>query len=182
MWERGMLVWLPPLRVSLERFSGITPREEGSSSPFKHWHVSTTPMTSLKRGNGMELGWPLAFFISACSILLCVSHVFSGFLPFVKTTLCLFKASVNFRKFLQCTATALSTACCKVPAPCPKSLCSFHQIHQGEQLLGTSHHLNNTACIIRKYYILPNITLVRVDSVFHRLFASMQFSCYWIPL
>jgi len=31
-------------------------------------------------------------------------------LPFVKTTLCLFKANVNFRKFLQRTVTALSTA------------------------------------------------------------------------
>lgn len=84
-------------------------------------------------------------------------------LPFVKTTLCLFKASINFRKFLQRTVTALSTACSKVPAPCPKALRSFHQIHQGEQLLGTSSHLNNTACTIRKDYIMPNITVVRVD-------------------
>lgn len=76
MWEGGMLVWLPPLRVSLERFYGITPREEGSTSPSKHWHVSTAPMTSLKRGNGTELGRPLACFISARSILLCVSLVF----------------------------------------------------------------------------------------------------------
>ncbi len=156
MWKGEMLVWLPALRVSLKRFYGITPGEEKSTSPSKHWHVSTAPMTSLTRVNGMELGLAVCLFYLS-------TQYFTLRLPFVKTTLCLFKASVNFRKFLQRTVTTLSIACCQVPAPCPKALRSFHQIHQGEQLLGTSHHLNNRACIIRKDYIMPNITVVRVD-------------------
>lgn len=74
--RNACLTWLTPLRVSLERLYGITPRKKGERLSLQSWRISTTPMTSLKRGNGTELGWPFACFISAWSILLCVSLVF----------------------------------------------------------------------------------------------------------
>ncbi len=126
-------------------------------------HLSLQTLARLHRSNDItyEGKWDGTGTV-VCLFYLSTQY-FTLHLPFVKTTLCLFKASVNFRKFLQRTVTTLSIACCQVPAPCPKALRSFHQIHQGEQLLGTSHHLNNRACIIRKDYIMPNITVVRVD-------------------
>lgn len=115
-------------------------------------------MTSVKRGNETELGRPLAWFISARSISLRVSRFsVQRVTPLSKPHFHLFKADPSFRKFLRSTVTVLSTACSKVPTPCPKTFGPF----QGE-LLRTACHLNNTACI-RKAYIVPKITVVRVD-------------------
>lgn len=86
-------------------------------------------MTSVKRGNETELGRPLGRFISARSVSLCVSRFsVQRVSSLSKPHFHLFKAGLSSRKFLRSTVTALSTACSKVPTPCPKTFWSFRNV------------------------------------------------------